>query len=525
MPFILKEGLFREEGTIIYYQDTETHTFRAYYPYNAAGGVLTATTDAAAQQDQSAIDFLFASGATGSTQSPEVSFTDKNPQGETDPAKDHAFHHCMSQITLTFKAGSGVDFSQVKPEGYKLGEVKLIGTFDTTDGTATADAEAQAGELVMELKNGNLTSSVILFPQTAASLPLVVKYNDQEYQATLTVPDGALKAGNNYTYTVKVNNKELTLDGCEIGDWADGGSQNGEAVDLGYAYDTDTKTYTVYTPDGLLIWNKAVQSDLTLNCTLASNIDITGKEWTPVGNEENPYTGTFNGNGHTITGLTLIQEGVNYVGMIGHLGSDGKVQELTLENVHISGHIFVGGVAGLNSGNLNACTVSGDVSGGGDAGGGIVGQNNGIVSACTVSGTVSGESSIGGVVGRNSTSGTVIACYRATGSVAGEYYVGGVAGSNSTSASVTACYHATGSVSGRYYIGGIVGSNSASVTDCYWSDSPDTGIGSGNGETTKVDDTTVTWQDAVDAMNTLLQNAGSVWRYELTGELPTLEQQ
>lgn len=217
VPFILKNGKFEAEEKVIYIEDAETHTFRAYYPYNAAGGTLAATTDATAQQNQPAIDFLFASGATGDKNSPVVSFTDKTKDG----GEDNSFHHRMSRITLTFEAGDGVDFSQVKPERYTLGGLKLTGTFNTADGIATADDGAQTGELTMELADGNLTSSVILFPQTAASLPLTVNYRSQNYRATLTVPEGALQAGNNYTYTVKVRNKGIEVSEATIAKWND----------------------------------------------------------------------------------------------------------------------------------------------------------------------------------------------------------------------------------------------------------------------------------------------------------------
>ena len=217
VPFILKNGKFEAEEKVIYIEDVKTHTFRAYYPYNAAGGTLAATTDATAQQNQPAIDFLFASGATGDKNSPVVSFTDKTKDG----GADNSFHHRMSRITLTIEAGDGVDFSVIKPERYTLDGLKLTGTFNTADGIATADDGAQTGELTMELADGNLTSSVILFPQTAASLPLTVNYRSQNYRATLTVPEGALQAGNNYTYTVKVRNKNLEVSEATIAKWND----------------------------------------------------------------------------------------------------------------------------------------------------------------------------------------------------------------------------------------------------------------------------------------------------------------
>ena len=146
-----------------------------------------------------------------------MSFTDKTDKG----GADNSFHHRMSRITLTFEVGDGVDFSVVKPERYTLGGLILTGTFNTADGIATADDGAQTGELTMNLADGNLTSSVILFPQTAASLPLTVNYRSQNYHATLTVPEGALQAGNNYTYTVKVRNKGLEVSEATIAKWND----------------------------------------------------------------------------------------------------------------------------------------------------------------------------------------------------------------------------------------------------------------------------------------------------------------
>lgn len=261
--------------------------------------------------------------------------------------------------------------------------------------------------------------------------------------------------------------------------------------DKGYNLSADGRTYEVYNANGLLAWNKAVQGNLSLNCTLADDIDLTGKEWTPIGDYDNRYTGIFDGGNHTITGLTINQYG-NYVGMIDFLDSGGSVQNLTLENVNITG---------------------------GDIVGSVVGDNYGTVTACTASGNVSGTSRIGGVVGYNN--GTVTACYHASGNVSGTSYIGGVAGYN-TSGTVTACYHASGNVSGTSNVGGVVGYNkSGTLTACYWSGLPD----NDNGGATKVDGTTVTWQNAVDAMNTALQSAGSEWRYELTGALPTLKKQ
>ena len=214
MPYRWENGKFTPTGTIIFFQDDDPTTFSAYYPYDADGGTLTATTDATAQQNQPAIDFLYATSATASTHNPEVNFTDDTAAGGT----DCSFHHCMSQITLTFEAGSGVDFNTVKPTSYTLSGLVLAGSFETTTGTAKTDENAQTADLTMEL-DGALTSSVILFPQSTTSIELSVDYNSQPYTAKLTVPDGALKAGNNYTYTVTVRNKDLSVSSATISDW------------------------------------------------------------------------------------------------------------------------------------------------------------------------------------------------------------------------------------------------------------------------------------------------------------------
>ena len=256
--------------------------------------------------------------------------------------------------------------------------------------------------------------------------------------------------------------------------------------------------YTVTTADGLKNVAKLVNEEgkTDINITLDTDLTLTG-EWTPIGTSfGNSYTGTFDGGGHTITGLTVNQKERGTVGLIGDLGSGGKVQNLTLENVNLNGNLYVGSVVGYS--------------------------NNGTVTACTASGSINGKEYVGGIVGSNYL-GTVTACYNTSSTVNGSYLVGGVVGQNNKGI-VTACYNASGSIYGEGTVGGVVGDNyTSTVTACYWSNYAGYGIGNGSTEgATKVDGT-VTWQTAVDAMNTALQNAGSEWRYELTGELPTLK--
>ena len=339
--------------------------------------------------------------------------------------------------------------------------------------------------------------------------------------------DVVLEAGNRYTYTVKVNATGLTLEGCTIGGWEPGQGESGAAEDLGYNYDNTTKTYTVYNADGLLAWNEAAQKDKSINCTLSADINMAGKEWTPIGTDENnSYNGIFDGNGNTITGLTVNQSEKYNAGLFGCLGSGGKVQNLTLENVNISGTYYVGSVVGTNFGTVSGCTASGNITGTETLVGGVVGWNKGTVTGSTASGNISGRRNTGGVVGENV--GTVTACH-ATGDVTGtEEAAGGVVGWNYYG-TVTACYHVIGDVTCPKWAGSVVGYNGGvgTVTACYWNDSPVPGIAydNGSGQATKVDGTDVTWADAVDAMNTALQSAGSEWRYELTGALPTLKKE
>ena len=212
---------FTATGENIYFQTPESVTFRAYYPFTGtpgeSAGVLTGVSTGSENQtaeNRPLIDFLYATGADADTHHPTINFTDNTE----DYGEDCSFHHCMSQITLTFEAGSGVSFIAIKPVSYTLSGLTLTGSFDTETGIAKADENTQAANLTMGL-GGELTSSVILFPQTRASIGLTVVYNDNEYNATLTVPDGALKAGNNYTWTVTVRNKDLSIGSAEISDW------------------------------------------------------------------------------------------------------------------------------------------------------------------------------------------------------------------------------------------------------------------------------------------------------------------
>ena len=352
-----------------------------------------------------------------------------------------------------------------------------------------------------------------------------------------------LEAGNRYTYIVKVNATGLTLEGCTIGSWTDGGGESGAAEDLGYSIQNDG-SYTVYNANGLMNVAELVNGGKTdINITLTADIDLTGKVWTPIGTDyDNAYTGTFDGGGHTITGLTVTTND-EYAGLFGYLSNfnnaAGTVKNVVMDGIqitcnHRSG--YAGGVVGYSWGTIENCSVSGSVSATVSVGGVVGVQRDGSITGCSSSATVKGTLYVGGVAGWTNFGATLTACY-ATGNVIIEIAPtqnisgGGLVGFND-GISLLSCYAtgnvtSTGSSTGYVHIGGFLGDNYTTVTACYWKNNHEQGIGYNNKvtEATKVDGTDVTWQKAVDAMNTALQNAGSEWRYELNGALPTLRKQ
>ena len=191
--------------------------------------------------------------------------------------------------------------------------------------------------------------------------------------------------------------------------------------DKGYNLSADGKTYEVYNANGLLEWNEAARNDLSINCTLIADIDLTGKEWTPIGSNINyvytGYTGTFDGQGHTISGLTINQARFA-VGLIGCIDKGGTVKNVQLKDVNISGESEVGAIAGASLGTVIGCSVEGgSVTASLTVAGGVVGNSrsletgeHGDIIGCSSSATVQGESSVGGVSGVI-TDGFITACY------------------------------------------------------------------------------------------------------------------
>ena len=507
-----KSATLSRENDPYYWTSRDPITVSAWWPFNNAD--ITQIPVVKVAEDQSKLadfqnsDFISAENRKVEFNNPTLEFT-----------------HRTARVTIELKPGTG--FTSV------AGATVSLVSLSADNGNPTAIKTYNA--------SGN-TYEALTAPQTvAAGNPFVrVELGGGTFYFR-PQNNVVLEAGSRYKYTGKVNATGLTLEGCTIGDWADGGGESG-AAELGYIYDSNTKTYTVYNADGLLAWNEAAQKDRSINCTLTADIDLTGKDWSPIGtNFYNSYTGTFDGGGHTIMGLTVTTND-QYVGLFGRLGKAGTVKNVVMDGIQITCNHrlgYAGGVAGFSwGGTIENCSVSGSVSGTICAGGVVGIQWEASITGCSSSATVKGMVQVGGVAGETNSGATMAACY-ATGNVTIEIdpidniLGGGLVGFNAGS-SVLACYAtgnvtSTGSSTGNVYIGGFLGGNYTTVTACYWKNNHEQGIGYNKEgiapEATNVDGTSVTWQNAVDAMNTALQNKGSEWRYELKGALPTLRKQ
>ena len=507
-----KSATLSRENDPYYWTSRDPITVSAWWPFNNAN--ITQMPAVKVAEDQSKLadfqnsDFISAENRKVEFNNPTLEFT-----------------HRTARVAIELKPGTG--FTSV--DGATVSLVSL----SADNGNPTAIKTYNA--------SGN-TYEALTAPQTVAAGKPFVKVELGGGTFYFRPQNNVvLEAGSRYKYTVKVNATGLTLEGCTIGDWADGGGESG-AAELGYIYDSNTNTYTVYNADGLLAWNEAAQKDRSINCTLTADIDLTGKDWSPIGtNFYNSYTGTFDGGGHTIMGLTVTTND-QYVGLFGRLGKAGTVKNVVMDGIQITCNHrlgYAGGVAGFSwGGTIENCSVSGSVSGTICAGGVVGIQWEASITGCSSSATVKGMVQVGGVAGETNSGATMAACY-ATGNVTIEIdpinniLGGGLVGFNAGS-SVLACYAtgnvtSTGSGTGNVHIGGFLGDNYTTVTAGYWKNNHEQGIGYNKEgivpEATKVDGTGVTWQNAVDAMNTALQNAGSEWRYELNGALPTLRKQ
>ena len=507
-----KSATLSRENDPYYWTSRDPITVSAWWPFNNAD--ITQMPAVKVAEDQSKLadfqnsDFISAENRKVEFNNPTLEFT-----------------HRTARVTIELKPGTG--FTSV------AGAMVSLVSLSADNGNPTAIKTYNA--------SGN-TYEALTAPQTvAAGKPFVkVKLGGGTFYFR-PQNNVVLEAGSRYKYTVKVNTTGLTLEGCTIGSWADGGGESGAAEDLGYIYDSNTNTYTVYNANGLMNIAELVNGGKTdINITLTADIDLTGKNWTPIGTDyDNSYKGTFDGGGHTITGLTFTTND-EYAGLFGWLNRAGTVKNVVMEGVQItSNQIYggsIGGVVGYSWGTIENCSVSGSVSGTVYVGGVVGAQIGGSITGCSSSATVKGTVDVGGVAGQTNSSATLTACY-ATGNViieinpkkniAGGSLVGMNAGSSLLACYATGNVTSTGSSTGKVHIGGFLGNNYTTVTACYWKNNHEQGIGYNreSTEATKVDGSVVTWQKAVDAMNTALQNAGSEWRYELKGALPTLRKQ
>ena len=507
-----KSATLSRENDPYYWTSRAPITVSAWYPFDKAD--ITQMPAVKVAEDQSKLadfqnsDFISAENRKVEFNNPTLEFT-----------------HRTARVTIELKPGTG--FTSV------AGATVSLVSLSADNGNPTAIKTYNA--------SGN-TYEALTAPQTVvAGKPFIrVELGSGTFYFR-PQNNVVLAAGSRYKYTVKVNATGLTLEGCTIGDWADGGGESGAAEDLGYIYDSNTKTYTVYNADGLMNIAELVNGGKSdINITLDKNIDLTGKDWTPIGTDyDNSYKGTFDGGGHTITGLTFTTND-EYAGLFGWLNRAGTVKNVVMEGVQItSNQIYggsIGGVVGYSWGTIENCSVSGSVSGTVYVGGVVGAQIGGSITGCSSSATVKGTVDVGGVAGQTNSSATLTACY-ATGNViiemdpkkniAGGSLVGMNAGSSLLACYATGNVTSTGSSTGYMHIGGFLGNNYTTVTAGYWKNNHEQGIGYNRESTgaTKVDGSVVTWQKAVDAMNTALQNAGSEWRYELKGALPTLMKQ
>ena len=427
-----KSATLSRENDPYYWTSRDPITVSAWWPFDNAD--ITQMPAVKVAEDQSKLadfqnsDFISAENRKVEFNNPTLEFT-----------------HRTARVTIELKPGTG--FTSV------AGATVSLVSLSADNGNPTAIKTYNA--------SGN-TYEALTAPQTVAAGKPFVKVELGGGTFYFRPQNNVvLEAGNRYKYTVKVNATGLTLEGCTIGSWADGGGESGEAEDLGYSIQNDG-SYTVYNADGLLAWNKAAQKDESINCTLTADIDLTGKDWTQIGTWPG-YSGVFNGQGHRITGLNFSAATTELFGL---LNLRGVIKNLQLIDVNLYG----------NNGSAA----------------GIVDQNNGQIIACSVTGKIS--------------------AYGRTCGIADLNY-----------GSITACWF-DGTLK-DYESGAIVRFNYNTITSCYWGGNAEQGEFRNFGGTvdaTKVDGATVKWQTAVDGMNTALTDNDYQWALGTDG-LPVLQ--
>lgn len=427
-----KSATLSRENAPYYWTSRDPITVSAWWPFDNAD--ITQMPAVKVAEDQSKLadfqnsDFISAENRKVEFNNPTLEFT-----------------HRTARVTIELKPGTG--FTSV------AGATVSLVSLSADNGNPTAIKTYNA--------SGN-TYEALTAPQTVAAGKPFVKVELGGGTFYFRPQNNVvLEAGSRYKYTVKVNTTGLTLEGCTIGSWVDGGGESGAAEDLGYSIQNDG-SYMVYNADGLLAWNKAAQKDESINCTLTADIDLTGKDWTRIGTWPG-YSGVFNGQGHRITGLNISAATTELFGL---LNVRGVIKNLQLIDVNLYGS-------------------SGSAAG-------IVEQNEGQIIACSVTGKIS--------------------AYGRTCGIADLNY-----------GSITACWF-DGTLK-EYESGAIVRYNYNTITSCYWGGNAGQGVFRNHGGTvdaTKVDGATAKWQTAVDGMNPALTGNDYQWALGTDG-LPVLK--
>ena len=498
-----KTAILSSDTDPFWWTSREDITVSAWWPYGTTMPDVVVKEDQSTKEGFEGSDFISAEAQAVQFDHPMLEFS-----------------HRTARITVLLKPGDGIP--------------SVTGANVSVTGLGTDNGNPAT---IRTYAAGSDTYEALTAPQT-------VKVNTPFIQVDLgggtyyfrPQSDVVLEAGCRYTYTVSVTAKGLELAGCTIGGWTDGGSESGNATDLGdgYTVSEDGNTYTVYTDDGLIAWAEAAQGNPSLNCTLTHDIDLSGTEWESIGDRNNVYTGTFDGNGHTIRNMAITKENLSFgddCGMFGRVGTNATIQDLTLEDVRLdvdADDVSIGALAGSNQGIISNCRVSGNISVTNNKMGfvgGVVGRmESGVIQYCHSSASIQGGNSdyVGGVLGGEFLTKTVIKGCSFSGSVTGGNTVGGIAGYCRFFADMTGCYsvgelssavYNTGGITGYLQFAGVAGS-------CYWYGFDGESVGRCN-ETDpfsgayKIDGTTHTWQTATEAMNTAL-GADSEYIWETT---------
>lgn len=416
----------------------EDITVSAWWPYGTTMPDVVVKEDQSTKAGFEGSDFISAEAQTVQFDNPTLEFS-----------------HRTARITVLLKPGDGIP-------SVTGADVSVTGLGTDNGNPATIRTYAP----------GTDTYEALAAPQTVmANTPFIQVDLGRGTYYFRPKNDVVLEAGSRYTYTVNVTAKGLELAGCTIGGWTDGGGESGTAEDLGY-FIQDDGSYTVYNANGLLAWNKAVQSDLSLNCTLTADINLTGTTWTPIGSgfsSNTGYQGTFDGQGHSITGLSITTnstDGGNAV-LFDGIGSNGTVKNLQVEVNYNVQQGVASGIVNVNYGTITACSVTGDIA--------------------------ARTSDIGGIASINN--GSIIGCWF------------------------------DGNLTTNYVEGGIAAYNYGTITACFYGGNAGQGVYGNQGETaetTKVDNSTVTWQTAVGGMNAALTGNAYQWTSGTDG-LPALK--